>query len=98
MGISGLLPALASITRKTNIQEFSGKRVAVDAYVWLHRCAVSCSFELCTNTPTDKYVFTYLNQSEIFCVSVTPQLQVSCGLHENGKAITTAQYKANSCI
>jgi hypothetical protein len=56
MGIPGLLPALASVTRPAHVQEYKGQTVAVDAYVWLHRGAYACSSELCLGIPTDKYV------------------------------------------
>jgi len=56
MGIQGLLPLLTSITEKKHIGDYRGKRVAVDAYVWLHRGAYSCSRELCQGIPTEKYV------------------------------------------
>jgi exonuclease-1 len=54
MGITGLLPKLASITTNIHIQELAGMTVAIDAYVWLHRGAYACSSELCKNIPTDK--------------------------------------------
>lgn len=56
MGINGLLPKLASITTPIHIKSLATLRVAIDAYVWLHRGAYSCSSELCQNIPTDKYV------------------------------------------
>lgn len=56
MGITGLLPKLASITTDLHIKELEGLTIAVDAYVWLHRGAYSCSRELCENIPTDKYL------------------------------------------
>lgn len=56
MGITGLLPLLGSITKTTHLAQFAGLRVAIDAYVWLHRGAYGCSYELCQNTGTHKYV------------------------------------------
>ncbi|PPQ81670.1 hypothetical protein CVT25_013348 [Psilocybe cyanescens] len=56
MGISGLLPALKSIQVTRHISEYSGKTVAVDAYVWLHRGVYSCATELATGKITNKYV------------------------------------------
>lgn len=56
MGITGLLPLLASVTRSTHLAQFAGLRVAIDAYVWLHRGAYGCSYELCQNIPTHKCV------------------------------------------
>lgn len=46
MGISGLLPLLAPITREAHLKDLDGLRVAVDAYVWLHRGAFGCAIDL----------------------------------------------------
>lgn len=54
MGIQGLLPVLKSITVQVHVAEYSGKKVAVDAYCWLHKGAYCCAQELCEGTPTDK--------------------------------------------
>ncbi|GAA5870805.1 hypothetical protein JCM1840_006809 [Sporobolomyces johnsonii] len=56
MGISGLLPLLKEIATPTHVKEWSGKTLAVDAYVWLHRGAYGCAEELATGKPTIKYV------------------------------------------
>ncbi|KGG52227.1 hypothetical protein DI09_19p90 [Mitosporidium daphniae] len=37
MGISGLLPLLKPITKKTHLRDFSGKTVAIDGYSWIHK-------------------------------------------------------------
>ena len=49
MGIQGLLPFLKPIQRTQHLSEFSGKTVAVDAYVWLHRGIYTCSTELASS-------------------------------------------------
>lgn len=54
MGISGLLPVLKSISHRVHVSKYSGKRVAVDAYSWLHKGAYGCSKELCEGIPTDR--------------------------------------------
>ena len=54
MGIQGLLPNLASITKTVHLRDFANLRVGVDAYVWLHKATYCCSYELCNNIPTDK--------------------------------------------
>jgi len=56
MGIQGLLPLLEGITKSVHISEFSGKKVAIDVYCWLHKGVYGCSMELCNGKPTDKYV------------------------------------------
>lgn len=64
MGITGLLPLLSSVTRTTHLAQFAGLRVAIDAYVWLHRGAYGCAYELCMGIPTHKYV--WLRKLSIF--------------------------------
>ncbi|KAG5338503.1 hypothetical protein C0989_007275 [Termitomyces sp. Mn162] len=56
MGITGLLSALKSIQVTKQLRELSGKTIAVDAYVWLHRGVRTCATELATGKPTHKYV------------------------------------------
>ncbi|KAK6352691.1 Rad2 nuclease [Orbilia blumenaviensis] len=56
MGINGLLPFLKSIQQPTHIKNWTGKRVAVDAYGWLHRGTISCAVDLALEKPTTKYV------------------------------------------
>ncbi|KAJ7461719.1 exodeoxyribonuclease 1 [Mycena galericulata] len=56
MGISGLLPALKSISNQKHLSEFAGQTLAVDAYVWLHRGVFTCATELATGKDTHKYV------------------------------------------
>ena len=54
MGITRLLPCLKSIMRGIRLDELRGRRVAVDAYIWLHKAAYGCATEICQNIPTDK--------------------------------------------
>ncbi|KAK7044840.1 Exodeoxyribonuclease 1 [Favolaschia claudopus] len=56
MGITGLLPALKSISTQKHLSEFAGQTIAVDAYVWLHRGIFTCPTELATGKDTHKYV------------------------------------------
>lgn len=53
MGITGLLPALKSITQDVHISEYEGLTVGIDAYGWLHRGAYTCSVELALGLETD---------------------------------------------
>ena len=53
MGISGLLPFLKKSSVNTNVREFSGCTVAVDAYCWLHKGAFSCADKLVKGEKTD---------------------------------------------
>ncbi len=52
----GLLPLLKSIQRPTELKKYAGETLAVDAYGWLHRAAISCAMELAQGRPTRKYV------------------------------------------
>ncbi|KAI8855196.1 PIN domain-like protein [Chytridium lagenaria] len=56
MGVSGLLPFLAPIAKSVHLKNYSGCVFAVDTYVWLHRGAFSCAFDLCTGKPTKGYI------------------------------------------
>ncbi|RKO86085.1 PIN domain-like protein, partial [Blyttiomyces helicus] len=56
MGIQGLIPYLKSIHREVHIRNYAGCTLAVDSYVWLHKGAFSCAYELCQGLDTDKYV------------------------------------------
>lgn len=61
MGIQGLLPLLRSIQVTTHIKEYAGKVVGVDAYVWLHRGAFACAYDLALGNPTTKYFPSQVN-------------------------------------
>ena len=46
MGIQGLLPILKPIMEDSHVRDFAGQIVAVDAFSWLHKGAIACSYEL----------------------------------------------------
>lgn len=54
MGVTNLLPVLAPITKNMHLRDFSGMRVAIDAFVWLHKAAYSCTEELFKNPSTKR--------------------------------------------
>ena len=58
MGISGLLPALAHHEQRhgSSRASIAGLRVAIDAYVWLHRGTGGCARQLCEGQPTDSHL------------------------------------------
>ena len=56
MGILNLLPLLKSITEDQHVEIYRGKKVAIDAYAWLHKACYSCAIELCTGVPTERYL------------------------------------------
>jgi exonuclease-1 len=55
MGIKGLLPLLKEIQKPTNLEAYRGQSIAVDAYIWLHKGAFSCAYELGMNIQTKAY-------------------------------------------
>jgi exonuclease-1 len=58
MGITGLLPLLKEcINTKAHIREFTGQRVAVDGYAWLHRSVHACAVELAKGQHSEKWVY-----------------------------------------
>jgi exonuclease-1 len=60
MGIPGLLPLLSPVSRRVPLSDFSGKRVAIDGFVWLHRASFSCAPDLVKDPSTDR-ILPYLN-------------------------------------
>jgi hypothetical protein len=56
MGIKDLLRLLRPCTREMHISSFRGKRVAVDAFCWLHRAAYGCALQLAEGRGTDSLV------------------------------------------
>ncbi|KAJ2904113.1 Exodeoxyribonuclease 1 [Zalerion maritima] len=63
---SGLLPLLKSIQRPTELKKFAGDTLGIDAYVWLHRGAISCAVDLAQGKPTRKYVDYAMRQARMF--------------------------------
>ena len=53
MGVSGLLQLLQPATVGVHVAAYKGKRVAVDAYCWLHKGAYACAYELAIGAKTD---------------------------------------------
>lgn len=66
MGIQGLLPLLKPITKTVHVRELRGCRVAVDAYVWLHRGAYGCAADLCQGRDTTRYLNYCIERAKIF--------------------------------
>lgn len=56
MGITGLLPLLKGSMEEVHISQFKGKRLAVDAYCWLHRAVYGVSHELVKNLDSSVWI------------------------------------------
>ncbi|PIM97826.1 Exodeoxyribonuclease I [Handroanthus impetiginosus] len=54
MGINSLLKFIKPYVEPVHINKYSGKRVGIDAYSWLHKGAYSCSMELSLDLEGDK--------------------------------------------
>lgn len=52
MGINNLLPSVKPVVKHGHISLFSGKRIAIDGYVWLHRSAFACAKQLLEDPST----------------------------------------------
>eukprot|EP00118_Oscarella_pearsei_P004623 m.20057 g.20057 ORF g.20057 m.20057 type:complete len:628 (+) comp27964_c0_seq1:1398-3281(+) len=75
MGIQGLIPFLKDIHERISISEYSGKKVAIDAYCWLHRGAYACAYQLAVGTKADQYVKYVLKRvNMLLFLGVTPIL------------------------
>lgn len=65
MGINGLLPLVREAIKNAHISDFTGKKVAVDGFVWLHRGCLSCAKELAKNQHTTKYISYFMQQIQL---------------------------------
>jgi len=75
MGVSGLLPLLKSIHKHTTLKKYSGQTLGVDAFGWLHRGAVACSYQLGFDAPTTQYVAFVVNRVRMLLdFGVTPYM------------------------
>lgn len=73
MGVQNLLPLLTPISQQVPLSDFSGKRIAIDGFVWLHRASFRCAKDL-VNDPGTPKILPYLMgllQKVISC-GVTP--------------------------
>jgi hypothetical protein len=77
MGIPGLLQLLKPVMTDVHVKRMSGKRVAIDAYVWLHKGTFSCALELAQGKHTDNYT-RYCMKKVCVCL---PALHTCLPLH-----------------
>ncbi|PKA54129.1 Exonuclease 1 [Apostasia shenzhenica] len=67
MGIPNLLRFMKPFIEPIHVKKYSGRRVGIDAYSWLHKGAYSCSMELCLGSKSDgarrylKYFMHHIN-------------------------------------
>ena len=76
MGIQGLLPFIdKAINKKGHLNDFKGKTVAVDAYIWIYKGSVNCATEIALKQKTHDYI-EYCNRkiSQLQEKGITPLL------------------------
>lgn len=66
MGIKGLLPFIAEAKERVHLRDLSGRRLVVDAYVWLHRGARSCASDICAGHRSTQVVAYALSMVSLF--------------------------------
>jgi exonuclease-1 len=88
MGISSLLGFVAGAKRRVHLADFRGKRVAVDAYVWLHRGAIRCPTELVVGVPTDLHTEYAMHMIRLFRANGVEPMLVFDGSYFPCKAPT----------
>ena len=91
MGIDGLHPFVASCSQEVHVSQFRGRRVAVDASIWLHRGACACAAELAREQPTERFLGPTLRLLELLRKNGVAPLVVFDGAPLPMKVRTDAQ-------
>ena len=95
MGINGLLQILKPITDNINIRQYANQKVAIDAYVWLHRGAYQCSRELVMQLHTTKYIDFCVKRIQLLIDNNVTPIMVFDGSRLPAK-LSTEQSRATS--
>lgn len=93
MGIKGLLPLLAPVSKRYHLGSFAGLKVAIDGFVWLHRVSFRYPVEIIKD-PSTKVILPYI-MSRINAIrkcGLTP-IVVFDGQALPAKLITNSQRK-----
>lgn len=62
MGITGLLPIVKGIMKKTHIGKFSGTKLGIDGHAWIHQVLPSISYELYTGNPIKRHLDIFMSK------------------------------------
>jgi len=65
MGIKGLLQAEKPAMKAEHLQRFTGKRMAVDGYAWLHKAAYGCCVELCKGEQPNGWIQFFISMVDL---------------------------------
>jgi exonuclease-1 len=72
MGIENLLRVLSSITVSRNITDYKGKRIAIDAYCWLHKSVFNMT-DIIENPNSERYLDYLIKRlKQLLDAGVTP--------------------------
>lgn len=66
MGITGLLPQLKPITKKTHLRDFSGKTVVIDGHSWIHKGIYGSGLTLFEGKETSAHINYCIKRLAIF--------------------------------
>lgn len=94
MGIQGLLPFAHEAVEITHISKLSGKKAAVDGFVWLHRGCISCAREIGKGEKTAKYIDYFMRQIRLLTDNRITPVIVFDGGDLPAKKITNDKRKA----
>ncbi|KAG4073786.1 hypothetical protein HA402_001010 [Bradysia odoriphaga] len=88
MGITGLIQFVENASNQTNIKEFKGSVVCVDAYCWLHRGIYACSEILACGGKTDVHIKYCLKYVKMLLHHQIKPILVFDGQHLPAKELT----------
>ncbi|OHT16064.1 XPG N-terminal domain containing protein [Tritrichomonas foetus] len=95
MGIQGLLPLVREAIKISHISHFTGKKAAVDGFVWLHRGCISCAKELAKGEKTTKYITYFMQQVQLLINHGLRPLIVFDGCDLPAKRVTNEKRRAD---
>lgn len=73
MGITGLLPLLKPVIKSTRIDKYKNKKIAIDAFVWIHSIATHVSYELYNKIDTQNHIIIFEKKiAELTKSGITP--------------------------
>ena len=88
MGITGLLPLLKDIQVQTSVSQYSGQKVGIDVYCWLHKGAYGCAMDLALGKPSKAYVHYCIRRVEMLISHNITPIMIFDGGHLPAKADT----------
>lgn len=73
MGVQNLLPLLVPISKRVPLSAFSGQRIGIDGFVWLHKASFRCAKDLVNDPGSEKILPYLMNMLEkVISCGITP--------------------------